>query len=256
MTKRKNLKVNSFPLIFFFITNKIYCFSDICSANQNTEESLEADLAGEGGTNGELTPGKSVVFAVLEVCLCLLVRHLPVLNPTPLVSSPQRSYSLSSEAEELVASALDAMSGLPDLCSPQGLFQVISLANNLIFFLGALAILPTILYLTTGVVKETSSQSGCVAVTAGLRGLKTMAQHRYCTDSRSCELWQRLLQSTLATVVGLSKGSETQLDDRTVLLSVGVFVLNAPPAVVMAPTLQYPCINHFRRSLQGNDLEV
>lgn len=85
---------------------------------------MEGDLAGEGGASGELTPGKSVVFAVLEVCLCLLVRHLPPLNPTPLVSSPQRPPSLSPEAAELVASSLDVMAGLPDLCSPQGLQQI------------------------------------------------------------------------------------------------------------------------------------
>jgi len=95
---------------------------DVCPANQSTEQSLEADLAGEGGSSGELTPGKSVVFAVLEVCLCLLVKHLPPLNPTPLVSSPARVTSLSSEAAELVASALDIMSSLPDLCSPKGIY--------------------------------------------------------------------------------------------------------------------------------------
>ncbi|VVC95114.1 unnamed protein product [Leptidea sinapis] len=36
---------------------------------------------GEGGPTGDLAPGKSLVFACLEVCVCLLVRRLPSLSP-------------------------------------------------------------------------------------------------------------------------------------------------------------------------------
>ncbi|XP_063832708.1 HEAT repeat-containing protein 5B-like [Ostrinia nubilalis] len=36
---------------------------------------------GEGGPTGDLPPGKSLVFAALELCVCLLVRRLPALSP-------------------------------------------------------------------------------------------------------------------------------------------------------------------------------
>ena len=37
--------------------------------------------AGEGGATGELLPGSSLVFAALEVCLCLLVKFYPAIDP-------------------------------------------------------------------------------------------------------------------------------------------------------------------------------
>lgn len=49
---------------------------------------------------------------------------------------------------------------------------------------------------------------------------------------------------------------ETKLDEVTVMLSITVFVLDAPPSVLSAPNLQYPCINHFRQCLQSNHIEV
>jgi hypothetical protein len=40
------------------------------------------------------------------------------------------------------------------------------------------------------------------------------------------------------------------------LLAIAVFVLHAPPEVVCAPNLQYPCINQFKQCLQSNNVEV
>lgn len=36
---------------------------------------------GEGRDTGGLVPGRSLVFAALELCLCVLVRKLPQLSP-------------------------------------------------------------------------------------------------------------------------------------------------------------------------------
>ena len=211
---------------------------------------MNLDLLGEGGENGEIVPGKSLVFAVLEVCLCLLVRQLPPLNPTPLVSSPLRCQPLNDNSSKLVASALGSMEELVNLCSPQG----------------ALAILPTILYLTTGVIKETASKASndttilasTTPVSAGLHCLKTLTSHKYCRDERSKDLWQRLLQSTLAKLIDLAKtGSEKiKLDECTIILGIAVLVLHAPAGVVTVPNLQYPCINHYRQCLQNSNIQV
>jgi hypothetical protein len=78
-------------------------------------------------------PGKSLVFATLEVCLCVLVRHMPALNPslppasalsTP-VSTVKQS-ALSDGVCQLLASTLQTMAELPSLCSPAGWHFVVS----------------------------------------------------------------------------------------------------------------------------------
>ena len=89
---------------------------EIVPANHESLASQEVDLLGEGGTDGELPPGKSLVFAVLEVCLCLLVRQLPSLNPAP--NAPVIPNKETSGV--LIARAVDSMHELTKLCSPQG----------------------------------------------------------------------------------------------------------------------------------------
>ena len=98
-------------------------------------------LKGDGGLDGVLTPGKSVTFAALEVCLCVLVRHYPELSPraanlssaAALRARSGHHRSLQGHAD-LVNQAVDLLSRLPELCSPQG----------------ALSILPSILWLLIG----------------------------------------------------------------------------------------------------------
>ncbi len=87
----------------------------------------ELDLLGEGGEEGDINNGKGFVFSVLEVCLCLIVRQIPSLNPTPLSSSTMQMKQpvAQNELSELVASAVTAMEALPDLCSPAGEIYVI-----------------------------------------------------------------------------------------------------------------------------------
>lgn len=97
---------------------------ELVPANQESDAEGLPELAalGEGGSSGELVPGRSLVFAALEVCLCLLVRQLPALNPvggkgpTSLLHQP----SQGPESRQLIAAALNAVEILPDLCSPAG----------------------------------------------------------------------------------------------------------------------------------------
>lgn len=100
-------------------TNKL----ELASNNEETKEIPELDLIGEGDEKGELIPGKSLVFAVLEVCLCLLVRQIPALNPNPGGTTAilsQRRYTPSEKSGKLIASTLSIMEILPNLCSPAG----------------------------------------------------------------------------------------------------------------------------------------
>lgn len=82
---------------------------------------------GEGKDTGGLVPGKSLVFATLELCVCILVRQLPELNPK-LTSGPRDKASkpktLSEEGSRLVAAALVILAELPAVCSPEGMRAV------------------------------------------------------------------------------------------------------------------------------------
>ena len=78
-------------------------------------------VVGEGGDDGHIVPGKSVVFATLEVCLCVLVRHLPSLNPAiPKTGFQMRNAGFSDDVHELMSETLHVIAQLPSLCSPQG----------------------------------------------------------------------------------------------------------------------------------------
>lgn len=224
---------------------------EMAPANQEALVQQEVDLLGEGESSGDITPGKSLVFAVLEVCLCLLVRQLPALNPSPLVSTGVRPMTQHPEQSgQLISTALTVMEQLPKLCSPQG----------------AVSILPTLLYLTTGVIKECAIKSSAdstvlattTPVTAALHCLRVLATDKYCKDSRCEEQWKTLLQSALAKIIDLAKtgSEETKLDEVTMLLAITVFILHAPSDVVHVPTLQYPCINHMTQCIQSNNIQV
>ncbi|XP_014481449.1 PREDICTED: HEAT repeat-containing protein 5B isoform X3 [Dinoponera quadriceps] len=227
---------------------------DDTPTQQESNETLELDLLGEGEENGELMPGKSLVFAVLEVCLCLLVRQIPALNPNPGGATAilsQKGYMPSEESGKLIALSLNIMESLPTLCSPQG----------------AVAILPTLLYLATGVIRETAvrtdndiAKTGAEApIHAALHCVKSLTTNKYAKDHRSREQWTGLLQSALAKIIDLAKtagNDETKMDEVAMMLGIAVFVLHASPEVVSAPNLQFPCINHFRHAFQSENITV
>ncbi|KOC63073.1 HEAT repeat-containing protein 5B [Habropoda laboriosa] len=227
---------------------------EISSAHEESNETQDVDLLGEGEENGELTPGKSLVFAILEVCLCLLVRQIPALNPNPGGTTAilsQRGYMPSEESGKLIAAALNIMESLPTLCSAQG----------------ATAILPTLLYLATGVIRETAIRADkeCsnkttsdAPVHAALHCIKNLITNKYANDHRSQEQWTSLLQSALAKIIDLAKtgNDETKMDEVAMMLGIAVFVLHASPDVVSAPNLQFPCINHFRHAFQSENIMV
>ncbi|XP_059770025.1 HEAT repeat-containing protein 5A isoform X5 [Balaenoptera ricei] len=107
----------------------------ICAAQEHVKEkrrSAEVDDGaaeketlpefGEGKDTGGLVPGKSLVFATLELCVCILVRQLPELNPK-LTGSPgvkaTKPQMLSEDGSRLVSAALVILSELPAVCSPE-----------------------------------------------------------------------------------------------------------------------------------------
>jgi len=104
----------------------IYCAEaeEKSSDADETKHSVQSSI-GDGCESGNIVPGKSVVFASLEVCLCALVRHLPSLNPSlpaaSVLASAARQTTFNDTTYQLLSSTLLTMAELPSLCSPAGL---------------------------------------------------------------------------------------------------------------------------------------
>lgn len=223
------------------------------SDNRNDEE---ANQKVNSEAEHNIEPGKSHVYAVLEVTLCLLARHCPELNPSQTTrltndktmssQSSNGNFRLNDDNNMLVALALHAMEDLPRLCTAEG----------------SVKILPTILYLTTGVLQEMATKSihdttilaNCASLQAALHLLKAMTIDKYASDEKSADEWQKFLQSALAKIIDLTKtGSDDdkKLDEVTMMLAIAVFILHTPK-IVMVPNFQYPSINLFRQCFQND----
>nr|XP_036233304.1 HEAT repeat-containing protein 5B isoform X2 [Bactrocera oleae] len=239
--------------------------------NENTDNAqlqTEIENLGEGGESGEITPGTSHVYAVLEVCLCVFVRQIPSMNPSvasklstiqfkqELAAKSNTSQSFFSVLAEdngmLVAGGLQCVEDLTALCSPKG----------------ALTILPTIVFMTTSIMREIANKSAIDttilantgSVQAALHTLKSVCTDRWANHELVSAEWMAILQSALATVIDMTKTAgdeeERKVDEVTMLLAIAVFILHTPASVVSTPSLQYPCINHFRQCMQSEHLSV
>ncbi|XP_053080314.1 HEAT repeat-containing protein 5A isoform X6 [Acinonyx jubatus] len=232
----------------------------ICAAQEHVKEkrrSAEVDDGaaeketlpefGEGKDTGGLVPGKSLVFATLELCVCILVRQLPELNPK-LTGSPgvkaTKPQVLSEDGSRLVSAALVILSELPAVCSPEG----------------SISILPTILYLTIGVLRETAVKlpGGQLSstVAASLQALKGILSSPMARAEKSHTAWTDLLRSALTTVLDCwdpVDGTHQELDEISLLTAITVFILSTSPEVTTIPCLQKRCIEKFKATLEIKD---
>ncbi|NXB28393.1 HTR5A protein, partial [Eulacestoma nigropectus] len=202
---------------------------------------------GEGKDTGGLVPGKSLVFATLELCVCILVRQLPQLNPkltcSPAVQ-PRKHLLLSEDGSRLVAVALVILSDVPAVCSPEG----------------SVSVLPTILYLIIGVLKETAAelQDGQLplAVAASLQALKGLLSSPMARAEKSQNAWTDLLRSALVTVLDCwdqVDGLLQELNEVSLLTAITVFVMSTSPEVTTVGCLQKRCIEKFKITLDSKD---
>ncbi|XP_067847513.1 HEAT repeat-containing protein 5A isoform X2 [Heptranchias perlo] len=201
---------------------------------------------GEGRDTGGLVPGKSLVFATLELSLSILVRQLPQLNPK-LVGAPicnaGKPQLLSEDGAKLVASALGILSELTSVCSPTG----------------SISILPTVLYLITGVLKETAVKmlDGCISLTVGaaLQALKAVVSSPMAGAEKSRAAWTNLLRSALATILEFWNPEMTQseLDEVSMLTAISIFLMSANPEVTCVQCLEKKCIDRFKIILSSKN---
>uniref|UniRef100_A0A672TUG9 HEAT repeat-containing protein 5A n=1 Tax=Strigops habroptila TaxID=2489341 RepID=A0A672TUG9_STRHB len=202
---------------------------------------------GEGKDTGGLVPGKSLVFATLELCVCILVRQLPQLNPkltcSPAVQSGKHLL-LSEDGSRLVAAALVILSDVPAICSPEG----------------SISVLPTILYLIIGVLKETAVklQDGQLPLTvaASLQALKGLLSSPMARAEKSRTAWTDLLRSALVTVLDCwdqVDGLLQERDEVSLLTAITVFVMSTSPEVTTIECLQKHCIEKFKITLDSKE---
>lgn len=216
---------------------------------KNKEEEVEKESVsrlGEGGDTGELVPGKSLVFAAMELLVFILVRHLPQLN-TRVKESPShaalRPQRLPEESARLVANTVSILAELPSLCTPAG----------------SMTILPTVLFLITGVLRETAvktaDNSVPVTVSAALQGIKTIITSPLARVESIQTQWTSLVRSSLASVLESSQPEDSRpdMDDVSMLTAITLFLLSANSELVGVVVLQKGCMERFRDALNSSD---
>ncbi|CAL9688110.1 unnamed protein product [Knipowitschia caucasica] len=217
--------------------------------SKNKDEEVEKESApvlGEGGDTGELVPGKSLVFACMELLVFILVRHLPQLN-TKVKESPShatlRPPRLSEQSARLVAHTVSILAELPSLCTPAG----------------SMTILPTVLFLITGVLKETAlktpDNSVPAPVSAALQAVKTIITSPLSREESIKTQWTTLVRSSLASVLEYSQpdDSRADLDDISMLTAITLFLLSAGNELVGVTVLQKGCLDQYRNAINSGD---
>lgn len=214
---------------------------------------------GEGRDTGGLVPGQSVVFAALELCLCVLIRKLPQLSPR-LSGTKTRTgtsagvgdvWSLSDADCGLVSSALCVLSELPSICSPEG----------------SVSVLPTVLYLILGVLQElvhrpltlSGPASGPSAlVQSCLQSLKAVLLCPMSRQEKSRAAWVQLLRSGLNTLLGFWDNDEPErcVDQGTLLTALTVFLLSSGPDVCSVSPLHALSLHRFTSAVESKDPQV
>ncbi|XP_058507567.1 HEAT repeat-containing protein 5B isoform X4 [Solea solea] len=210
------------------------------------EKDFQPGSLREGGDTGELVPGKSLVFAAMELLVFILVRHLPQLN-TRVKESPShvplRPQRLPEESARLVANTVSILAELPSLCSPAG----------------SMTILPTALYLITGVLRETALKTSDNLVplpaSAALQGIKTIITSPLARVEGIQTQWSSLVRSSLASVLEYSQPDESRpdMDEVSMLTAITLFLLSASSELVGVTVLQKGCMDRFRNALNSSD---
>ncbi|XP_072293433.1 HEAT repeat-containing protein 5B isoform X1 [Eucyclogobius newberryi] len=217
--------------------------------SRNKDEEVEKESGpglGEGGDTGELVPGKSLVFACMELLVFILVRHLPQLN-TKVKESPShaalRPQRLSEDSARLVAHTVSILAELPSLCTPAG----------------SMTILPTVLFLITGVLKETAlktkDNSVPAPVSAALQAIKTIITSPLAREESIKTQWTTLVRSSLASVLEYSQPDDSRpdLDNVSMLTAITLFLLSAGGELVGVTVLQKGCMDQYRNALNSGD---
>uniref|UniRef100_A0A8D0K0N4 HEAT repeat-containing protein 5B n=1 Tax=Sus scrofa TaxID=9823 RepID=A0A8D0K0N4_PIG len=213
--------------------------------NEDDMEKESGPVLGEGGDSGGLIPGKSLVFATMELLMFILVRHMPHLS-TKMSDSPSHTAAktrLSEESARLVAATVSILSDLPSLCSPAG----------------CMTILPTILFLIARILKDTAIKSADnqvpPPVSAALQGIKSIVTLSMAKTEETQKQWTALIRSTLACILEYSQPEDSMPmpDEVSMLTAIALFLWSAGSEIIGVQSLQNGCMNRFKNALNSCD---
>ncbi|XP_077885513.1 HEAT repeat-containing protein 5B isoform X3 [Ictidomys tridecemlineatus] len=213
--------------------------------NEDDMEKESCPVLGEGGDSGGLIPGKSLVFATMELLMFILVRHMPHLS-TKMSDSPSHIATktrLSEESARLVAATVTILSDLPSLCSPAG----------------CMTILPTILFLIARILKDTAIKSADnqvpLPVSAALQGIKSIVTLSMVKTEETQKQWTALIRSTLACILEYSQPEDSvpTPDEVSMLTAIALFLWSASSEIIGVQSLQNGCMNRFKNALNSCD---
>ncbi|XP_054715706.1 HEAT repeat-containing protein 5B-like [Uloborus diversus] len=222
------------------------CLKDLAPANQEPKDhNSELASLGEGGESGIITHEKSVVFSILENCLCLIVRQLPQISPAlasstgTVVQNSKCNKQFTTNTAPLVTSALKVLVQLPNLCSYSASSSVASV----------------VLHLIVGVLKQFSTESlekYQSFLDNTLECLQDLCSNPLARNNACKKEWVGLLQSGLAHISYFSKPGVnlTETDKLISILAITIYITSTPKEVVCVPNLRQHCINTFTHALQ------
>ncbi|XP_022329177.2 HEAT repeat-containing protein 5B-like isoform X3 [Crassostrea virginica] len=219
------------------------------SSSSESMDISESGSLGDGGEEGDIIPEKSVVYAALEVCLCVISRQIPALNPSAPSTGfqvPTRLTKMSEDNCSLVASIVLILADLPNLCSKKG----------------STSILPTVLFLITGVLREMSNKGAerksPVVVQGCLTALRTLSSSPFLEDEDVGSTWRELLKSALITVLQNAKPSDDKpaMDEVTLLATITMFLVWGPEEISQTPAIQTQCVIVFKDCWESKNPEV
>uniref|UniRef100_A0A0N4ZQI2 HEAT repeat-containing protein 5B n=1 Tax=Parastrongyloides trichosuri TaxID=131310 RepID=A0A0N4ZQI2_PARTI len=208
---------------------------------------------GMEGENGCFDTKRSLAFALLEFCLCLLVRQIPQIN-TALMNSKTmtplhfRKYAkLPNEGHELIKVALQLLSQIPHLCH----------------YRGTIVILPSILYMILGVIRESARKDNdqiindtppghvsLVSATA-IQALRSLLSNPLRDEDNNMikddngnnendiifQEWCTEIRSAMLSLALMDSNPNIPVDQSIILLSLTVMITSVPPDFVLGSQL-------------------
>uniref|UniRef100_A0A0N5BD00 HEAT repeat-containing protein 5B n=1 Tax=Strongyloides papillosus TaxID=174720 RepID=A0A0N5BD00_STREA len=230
---------------------------------------------GNEGSDGCFDTKRSLAFALLEFCLCLLVRQIPQIN-TALMNSKTmtplhfKKYSkLPYEGHELIKIALQLLAQIPSLCH----------------YRGTIIILPSILYMILGVIRESARKDSeqiigdtppghvsLVSATA-IQSLRTLLSNpirdddniitddngNKIYDSEKDEIFQEWcteIRSAMYSLSLMDTNLNIPVDQAIILLSLTVMITSVPQDFILGSQLFGKICRIFKSVITSDNVKV
>uniref|UniRef100_A0A1I7XVG7 HEAT repeat-containing protein 5B n=1 Tax=Heterorhabditis bacteriophora TaxID=37862 RepID=A0A1I7XVG7_HETBA len=198
------------------------------SSVEKNNESTSTNCAkmffvGQEGSPDGVDRGSTLTYSLMELCLCLMVRQMKCRSLAPMHF--RRVGRLPAESTTLIINGIQLLVQIPSLCSPQG----------------RMIILPVVLYLVIGFIRESAridensvvpdlppGHLTLVASTA-LQALRNLASEP--PNDSSLPDWETTMQSAFYSILLLCN-ADIKMDECVLMLSCIVLVSVAPRSVV------------------------